>query len=114
MSSVRYPLGILRNMNSRSIDTPVTISAFIMGMYVILSTMFCVVFLHSLMPIAARVPMTVDIIDDRNAIDRVFVSASATFLSWNSCPYHYSENPVHLLIVFPSLNEYIMSMMIGI
>ena len=74
--------------NSSIMDTPVTISGFIIGMLVTdMMELLRYLFLMRSMPKAASVPMNVAIRDDVIARKREFFNDSNAFVSLKSSPY---------------------------
>ena len=74
--------------NSSIIDTPVTISGFIIGMLVtVMIVLLAARFFSLKIPTAATVPMIVAISEDETASTRVFLSAASVAPSRNSSRY---------------------------
>jgi len=71
------------------------------------------IFFDLLIPIAAIVPVTVEIKVASNAILNVVDSASIISDESSICLYQRSENPVKLVSDFPSLNENMIMYRIG-
>ena len=112
---LRPPSSRTADTNSSISDTPVTISGFTMGKFV----MFIMIRLGRrfmpLIPMAAAVPSAVDTTAATTAISRVLRRASRISLSSNSFLYQRRENPPHTarLPVSVSLKENTMSTRIG-
>ena len=91
LSDVPAPTSLPMNTNKSISDTPVTISGFIIGMFVTLSMSPFAHFERILyMPTAASVPSRVAITADASARTSVFLSAVMVPLLANSSRYHLS------------------------
>ena len=102
------------NTNKSIIETPVTISGFIIGILVTVITLdLTTPFFILSIPTAARVPITVAVIAEVTARMSVFVKAFIVALSLKSSTYHFVENPCITLVLFVPLNESTMSIIIG-
>ena len=76
------PISLAQKTNRSIIEIPVTISGFIIGILVTPITVFLTnLFLKTLIPTAAAVPITVAISDDETASIRVFLRALIVALS---------------------------------
>ena len=96
------------------IDTPVTISGFIIGMLVTdltapLNTLLRVWW----RPRAAKVPISVAMVEERTARISEFLSAVNASSSAKSSSYQTNENPLNSLRLPASLKEKIISTAIG-
>ena len=92
--------------NRSIIDTPVTISGFIIGMLVvvIMAVRTNLRFIWKI-PTVLKVPKTVAITEDKTAKIRVFLRASMVELSFKSSPYHLSEKPPKTDVLLEALKE---------
>jgi hypothetical protein len=91
---------------SNIIDTPVTISGFIIGMLVTFITEFLMIpFFHLSMPTAAAVPIIVANKAEPTAKAKVLVRACITDWLCINSPYHLKEKPVKRPVLFEALNE---------
>jgi len=95
-------------------DTPVIISGFNIGIYVMFIIIVLGVFFIEYMPIAAAVPSIVAITDDISASKRVFTKDDIINSFWNSFAYQSNVNPVQTDWLFDLLNENTISIKIGI
>ena len=85
-------------------DTPVTISGFSMGRFVMFMTTFFRQDFMELMPIAASVPSSVAPMAALTAMMSVFVSACSSMRSWNSISYQRREKPDQTVRLFVSVS----------
>ena len=96
------------------IDIPVTISGFIIGMFVTERTAFFAnLFFMRWMPAAAAVPMTVASAEEQIARTSVFRRAANVSGERKSSRYHRRLKPVKTAVLFEALKEKKISVMIG-
>ena len=86
-------------------DIPITISAFSIGMYATVSVKLYAFRFMLLRPIAAAVPMIVEINAASRPHTSVVPSADMIALSWSIFAYQSNVKPVHTPLLFDSLNE---------
>ena len=113
-SIVNIPRGSPTAMKSIMSDTPVTNSVLTMGMFV----MFVIIVFIGLrrkpwMPIAAAVPITVEMSAESTPTMRVVRRAAMSCASETISAYHLSENPPQLPRDFELLNDITISTTMG-
>jgi hypothetical protein len=64
-------------------------------------------------PMQVTVPIKVDIIVAKIAIDNVFQSVPIIVSSWNKSTYHFKVNPPHFALDLLALNESTIKVKIG-
>ena len=94
-------------------EIPVTMSAFSIGMFVIAIMVVRNLLFSACMPIAAAVPIKVEINADKSAIIKVVYNAFIISAFSNKLAYHLSENPPHLDRVFELLKDSTINVTIG-
>jgi len=105
---------VKRNAMKRSIrDTPVTISAFSIGMFVTPIKRVRILEFIACMPSAAQVPINVAISAESNAMISVVYNAFIISLFWKRDTYHFLVNPPHLERVLVLLKERTIKVTIG-
>jgi hypothetical protein len=94
-------------------DTPVIISALVMGMLLTERITFLLFLPIFIRPKAVKVPNTVAMA--AASTDTIMVVPKALIMeeSWNSSTYHFREKPVQLARLLDSLNENAMSTKMG-
>ncbi|MPN42777.1 hypothetical protein SDC9_190335 [bioreactor metagenome] len=93
------------NTKSKSSETPVTISGFIIGRFDTFMTTPLTRLDRLCIPIAAAVPSIVAATEESTAIKSVLRSASISISSLNNASYHRKENPEKIVFDFVELNE---------
>ena len=94
------------NTNKSISDTPVTISGFIIGIFVTVIAVLLSSFERILyMPTAASVPSSVEHTAEQSDNISVFFKAVTVALLWNTDSYQRNENPEKTEVLLPALNE---------
>ena len=110
---VRKP-NLIPNVINRSIkEIPVTISALIIGIFVIPMMMERFLFFILLMAKLAIVPIIVEISAAKKAITNVLISDWIMASFSNNATYHFKVNPPHLALVLLALKERTIKVIIG-
>ena len=92
--------------NRSIIETPVTISGFIIGILVTVKTAFLIHFFRfALIPTAASVPIISAKIEDVIAKTSVFDNACNVIRSLKSSQYHFKEKPESTLVLLVPLKD---------
>ena len=117
MSSVTNPnskfILAAKNTNRSIRDTPVTISGLMIGIFVMFITIAFGTFFMLFMPMAARVPRTVETMLAITAIISVFTRDEIMISFWKSFLYQSRVKPLNTLLLFDSLNEKTISTNMG-
>ena len=100
-------------MKSSIMDTPVTMSAFSIGMLVTPSIKVRNLRFMLWIPMDASVPITVAISAESRAMIRVLYKVLMIASSWKRDTYHFPVNPPHLARVLELLKDRTISVMIG-
>lgn len=107
------PIVIRNAMKSSIMDTPVTMSAFSIGMLVTPSIKVRNLRFMLWIPMDASVPITVAISAESRAMIRVLYKVLMIASSWKRDTYHFPVNPPHLARVLELLKDRTISVMIG-
>ena len=110
---VENPMFIRNAINNSIIDTPVTMSAFSIGMLVTPNIKVRNLRFILWIPMEAKVPITVAISAERSAMIRVLYKVLMIASSWKRDTYHFPVNPPHLARVLELLKDRTISVMIG-
>jgi hypothetical protein len=102
-----------KNLNKSIRDIPVTISALIIGILVIPIIKERSLVFNPIIAIHAMVPIIVDIIVERIAIESVLIRALATASSESRLAYHFKVNPPQRALDLLELKESTISVIIG-
>ncbi len=94
------------NTKRSIIETPVTISGFIIGTFVtVITALLSHRFFIAFIPTAAAVPIIIEIRAEVTAKTSVFLRAVRAVALRNISTYHFSEKPDITLVLFEALNE---------
>ena len=109
----KVPHPLKKATNSRHRLTPVTISAFIMGMLFTIISGSRALRRMAWKPMDAKVPATVAMTVASRLTSSVVYTLCIMMRFWNSFAYHIREKPFHTVLLFPALKENTISSTMG-